>query len=65
MIKLSVAVISAVLEPSTAASATAALARFLGNTALGTHVLDTAHKCFCVNVEVNNMTDIVSIPAVI
>ena len=60
MIKLSVAVISAVLEPMATASATAVFARFLGNTALGTPVLATAHrgctcrrKCLCRHMDVN------------
>ena len=58
MIELRVTGISTVLEPSAIASATAALARFLGNTALGAPVSATHHRWtrrrggFCGNVNV-------------
>ena len=47
MIKVSVAGVSAALEPSTAASATTESAGFLGIAALGTHFIDAYHGCRC------------------
>ena len=57
VIKLCVTVISAVLEPSTAASTTAAFAGFLASAALGTAVgacyreLPRHRRCFCGEVQ--------------
>ena len=53
MTKLWVIVISAFLEPSTAGSATAAFAGFLGDCAFWTPVTDAYPGCFCENLLVS------------